>query len=336
MFPHQIANAPLRRLTVSARMAMPGTVLPPSFLPPRGLVPGISPPQPGAGFVPQTFMSPQTLSQVSAVSAPTSPLEDEDLGHKIATATGSGGFEWHQNGLSVWTTAPDGQAVRVFFPLHQIDLVFQRETARVGCPLGQTVGDFSVGGLFKKIGRGLKKFHNIITFKKLRQKAGRAIKKQLEKSKFGRGLLKAGKAIHGVAKKVASVGKKVIQIGGKIIRSKPFRAILGAAAVAFPAIAPGVVALEAAQQVMDRVEKAKKTAQNIARGIRNPGDALALAAGKRAEATMTAALKGAERHEADGMEMAGALHAIQQRRKGGTSSKAAKRAMMLARRRRSR
>lgn len=250
--------------------------------PPVRLIPGISPPLPRA--------------RGAMVGAPD---EETELG---ARACARNGFEWHQNGLSIWVSDSRGAPTRVFFPLHRVDLTFQREAARVGCPLGPTVGDFSVGGFFKKIGRGIKRASRRV--KSAKRRIDRAVRRAAGKTKFTRALWKAGDKLHRTAKKIGRVGKK-------IVRSKAFRAGLAGAAMAFPAIAPGVAALEAAQQIADRVEKAKRLAKTAARAINNPKRAGQIIAGRAAAEIAGRAFEAAERGDAQGMEMVGAFRALQ-------------------------
>lgn len=239
--------------------------------------------------------------------------EDEVMGHEAATRPE---FEWTSQGLAVWARGNNGERVRVHFPLHQIDLVFQRETARVGCPLGPTVGDYSVGGLFKKIGRGIKKAARTVT---------RPVTKTLSKSKFGRGILSAGDRILKTAGKVAKGVKTVV-------RSKAFRGVLAGAAVAFPAIAPGVAALEAAQQVMDRVEKGKKAVEKIAKGVDKAAATLTKKKADESAEIMATAFENAQKGDRDAMEMVGAWNEVVKREKTKKGQKGRKRAARIARR----
>lgn len=275
MMPHEIANAPI--------------------------IPGITPPLgPPGGY---SSPGPQLIARMPYPTAEVPTQWDDDC-EAGSEACQRQGFEWHPHGLAVWTRDQQGTPQRVFFPLHQVDMVYQRETAKVGCPLGETVGDYSVGGFFKKLGKGLKKFHNIVTLKGVRKAIGKGIRKTLNKSKFGRGLVKAANKIHDVAQKVKKVGVK-------IIRSKPFRAALAIAGTAFPVIAPGVAALEAGQQIADRIEKAKKIAQRVARGLTHPKEAAGIIAeGARAAGIAGMAFDAAKRGERDGMEMMGAIKKI--------------------------
>lgn len=312
MMPHQIANRPL-------------------------FIPGITPPQMtyvGAPAEP----APRLIAQMDYAPPPALVADwDEDC-EDGAAACARPGFEWHAHGLAVWVRAENGTPVRIFFPLPQVDIVYQRETARVGCPLDPTVGDYSVGGFFKKLGKGLKKFHDIATLKFARKAIGKGIKKVMSKSKFGRALWKAGDKIYKVAQKVKEVGKK-------IIRSKPFRAALAIAGTAFPVIAPGVAALEAAQQIMDRVEKAKKIAQKVKAGLEHPGRAASIIAeGARAAGIAGQALDAAKAGSRDGAELMGAMKHIDRlsdspigriaRRATPALTKAATRARVVARRKR--
>jgi hypothetical protein len=324
MFPHQIANAPVQLRPMTPPMGYHFTTGAPGMT-----VTSSTPAAP----------APRLTASIPQPRAQTLWDEDCELGSEACKRPN---FEWHNHGLAVWTRGEDGQPVRVFFPLHQVDMVFQRETAKVGCPMDPTVGDYSVGGFFKKLGRGLKKFHNVVTFKGLRKKIGRGIRKTLNKSKFGRGLVKAANKIHSVAQKVKKVGVK-------IIRSKPFRAALAVAGTAFPVIAPGVAALEAAQQIADRVEKAKRIAQRVAQGLENPRRAAGIIAeGARAAGIAGQAFDSARAGHRDGMEMMGAIRHLAERgtahpvgriasaavRASPLTAKARRRARVLRRRRR--
>ena len=74
-----------------------------------------------------------------------------------AAALASPGMQWTNQGLRVQVYDRQGNAVRVCLPAAQVMAIYERECAKGGFDLPATVGDFSVGGFFKKIGRRLKK-----------------------------------------------------------------------------------------------------------------------------------------------------------------------------------
>lgn len=219
------------------------------------------------------------------------------------------GFEWSEQGLSIWANNAHGQPVRVTLPLHRVVAVFEAECHGQGCPLEKTVGDMSVGGFFSKIGRSFKKFKR----KVMRSGIGRAFKK-----------------VHSIARKVAKVASKVV-------RSKVFRGIAAGLAVAFPVLAPGVMALEAANAIANKVEKAKGAAKAIKRGIRGKkGRSRArrtVSEGRQAAGAVKRALQMAERGSVGGRQFAGAWAAIRARRRSASrrpSSRVANMARMRA------
>jgi len=138
------------------------------------------------------------------------------------------GWTWTEKGLLV-NIATDEGSYRVHVPLHHVEIIFDDATHSVGCPLDYSVGaPGTVGGFFKRIGRGLKKFGK----------------------KIGKGLKKAVHAVSKVAK--------------AIVTSPIVRAGLAAVATAFPIAAPLAAGVETAARVIKAVDKGAKAAKQIA------------------------------------------------------------------------
>lgn len=79
-------------------------------------------------------------------------------------------------------------------------------------------------------------------------------------------------------KRLRRLARRGLKVGKGIVRSKLTRMAVAGAAVAFPALAPAAVALEAANRIMAQMESADKTARNLAK--------------KTIRATRIAAMKG--------------------------------------------
>lgn len=193
------------------------------------------------------------------------------------------GWTWRNHGLSVRVRARGRNPrtrkhVNVHIPSRNVRRIFERSMASVGCPLCPGIGaagepDYTVGGFFKSIGKAFKGIKKVVTA------PTRFVHKKMRESKSG--------FFRGIAKgidKVKSVAKKVGEVAKKVVRSKVFRGIVAAAAVAFPVLAPAAAVLETVQQVMDRVDKAKAVAKSLESGkAPSPGDLATLAAGTKAE-----------------------------------------------------
>jgi hypothetical protein len=146
----------------------------------------------------------------------------------------AGGLRWTATGVQLLVKDPAGVPHIVHIPIQNAEVIYRRELSAAGCPLPPTVGAPTVGGLVAAVGRSKRKFG----------------------SRFVGALKKVGKAIGKVAK--------------KIVQSKFFRAALGAVATAFPVLAPAAVAVEVANKVTRKIDKAKDIVQSVAKKKRKP------------------------------------------------------------------
>jgi hypothetical protein len=126
------------------------------------------------------------------------------------------------------------------------------------CELGD---DFeSINGLFSRI-------------KKLAKKVGRTVSRSAVGKMYKKTI---GKAEH-----------LALQAGRKIGRSKAFGAVVGAAAVAFPAVGgPALAAWTVANRAMAIHDKAMKAKALLARGIKSPKLLAQVAQGQRVAQTV--------------------------------------------------
>lgn len=117
----------------------------------------------------------------------------------------------------------------VHLPLQKVLQIFDQCLAQYGVGAAYRVGScLSVGGFFKKLGRGLKK---------------------ITKGKVFRGVTKA-------IKKVGTVVKNVVT-------HPAFRAGFAAIATAFPILAPAAAGLEIASRVINKIDKGAKAAKSV-------------------------------------------------------------------------
>lgn len=143
-----------------------------------------------------------------------------------------------------WVWTPKGLKVKVgrknvYFPLQKVLRIFDDCMARYGVGAAYRVGSCHTAvGFFKKISRGVKK-------------AVSSVKK----------------AVSPAIKKVTEVAKKVATPIKKVITHPAFRAGLGAAATAFPVLAPAVAGVEAANMVIGKIEAGKKMAKSIKKDL---------------------------------------------------------------------
>jgi hypothetical protein len=169
----------------------------------------------------------------------------------VPAALRRNGWKWTNQGLQVSMGAST-----VLFPPRQIIVLFDRAFNEVGVPPSVSVGScMSVGGLFKKVRRGLSKKIKGVT-----------------RSKIVRGISRA-------AKKVGTVAKNVVT-------HPAFRAGFAGLAVAVPALAPAAAGLEVASRVVKKVEVGKRAAQEIKKGIKTVKNIKAVKAARSAQRGM--------------------------------------------------
>lgn len=179
------------------------------------------------------------------------------------------GFRWHQNG-AVLTVTVDGHKQQVFVPLRQLTIEFGGAMAEVGCPLLPAIGaePYSVGGLFSRIKRAVKK---------VKKTAGRVrhqiVRRTVPKAIRMRAQRIRNRARSYVRRRVMPYARRAKQFAHK----SPIARYGAMAMTAFPATAPAGAALMAAQRTMDIVERGKRAAQLVRRGIQRPNDMRAMA-----------------------------------------------------------
>lgn len=186
------------------------------------------------------------------------------------------GWQWTQGGLRVWLKL-EGRVMKVFVPLYRVDKIFCQEMDDEDCSLEPAVGDYTVAGFFKRLKRSVRRF----------------------KKRAKRAILKATRRIKKVARGAA---RQTIKIG----RNKWFRAGLGAAAVAFPALAPAAAGLEVANRVYDRVEKGKRAALAIKRGHKTPQNLRLVKDGLRQRGNVTRMMRLARKGDRKAQQFMGA------------------------------
>jgi hypothetical protein len=168
--------------------------------------------------------------------------------NSVPSALRRNGWKWTNQGLQVSMGAST-----VLFPPRQVIVLFDRAFTEVGVPPSVSVGAcMSVGGLFKKVRRGLSKKIKGVT-----------------RSKIVRGISRA-------AKKVGTVAKNVVT-------HPAFRAGFAGLAMAVPALAPAAAGLEVASRVIKKVEDGKRAAQQIKKGIKTAKNIKAVKAARTAQ-----------------------------------------------------
>lgn len=199
-------------------------------------------------------------------------LEDIDITDELAEWD-SVGWEWNRrtNKLIAYLTT-NGQTYTVKIPASRLKRIFNRCLAQDGCVNREDfIRETTIDGIFKKIGKGLKKATRGI---------GRAVKNP---KKF---LQSSGKAIKFLVKKV---GKAAVNVASSPIFAgamtalaavPPLTAVGGAGLAAFAAanaIKPAMKAAETAVDTVDGLAKKKKASEilsNVGRGINGmPGPA---------------------------------------------------------------
>lgn len=213
------------------------------------------------------------------------------------------GFRWHQNG-AVLTVTVDGHTQDVFVPLNRLTLEFGEALANVGCPLLPAVGaePYSVGGLFSRIKRAVKK--GVKTAAKIHSLPHRAIVKRVVPRAIRRRAMNLRRAaVRHVRRQVIPYAQRLKQFA----QHSPYARYGAMAMTAFPATAPAGAALMAAQRTMDLIDKGRRAAQLVQRGIRRPGDvrAMALAAAQQQGVAQLGQL--AQQRNPEAMQFFGAL-----------------------------
>lgn len=181
------------------------------------------------------------------------------------------GFRWSQAGLEVCVQA-NGKSMRVLFPVHQIEVIFDRELRAEGASLPPSLGaPGSVGGFFQRVSVGAySDDHPSLSVGRSRaSKARRKTRRQARRKKFFRGVSRGFKAVTKVAKKV--------------VTSPVFRAAFSAVAAAVPVLAPAAAGLEVASRVLKKVDKAKRAAKAILAGRNTAQNRAIVTSGARAK-----------------------------------------------------
>lgn len=181
------------------------------------------------------------------------------------------GFQWHQNG-AILTVTVDGHRQAVFVPLHRLTLDFGDALASVGCPLLPAVGaePYSVGGLFSRIKRAVKK--GVKTAAKLHAVPHRAIVKRIVPRAIRRKAMEIRRAAtRHVKRRVLPFARRLKQFG-----QSPYAQYGALALSAFPATAPVGMSMVAAQRTMAAIDRGRRAAQMVQRGIRRPQDIRAM------------------------------------------------------------
>lgn len=183
------------------------------------------------------------------------------------------GFKWHQNGAVVTVTV-DGHKQQVFVPLNRLTLEFGDAMANVGCPLLPAVGaeEYTVGGLFSRIKRAVKRGARKI------HRTASAPSRYLAKKVVPKAIRRRAMKIRRAATRY--VRRKVVPYARKLKRfahKSPIARYGAMAMTAFPPTAPAGASLMAAQRTMDVIERGKRAARMVQRGIRRPADLRAMA-----------------------------------------------------------
>lgn len=183
------------------------------------------------------------------------------------------GFRWHQNGAMLTVTV-DGMKQDVFVPLNRLTIEFGDALADVGCPLLPAVGaeEYSVGGLFSRIKRAVKKgvktaakIHALPTSYVYKRVVPRAIRQRATEIRRA--------ATRYVRRRVLPYA----QAAKTFLHKSPYARYGAMALTAFPATAPAGASLMAAQRTMDIIERGRRAATLVRRGLRRPQDMRAMA-----------------------------------------------------------
>lgn len=171
-------------------------------------------------------------------------------------------WDWNTHKLIVRVGLSDGRTVGIAFPMGHLHIALDESLGEMGyyepCELGD---DFeSINGLFSR-------------FKRLVKKVGRTVSRS---------------AIGKMYKKTIGRAEHLVLTGArKLARSKVVGGIVGAAAVAFPAVGgPALAAWTVANRAMAIHDKAMKAKALLAKGIKNPKLLAQVAQGKRVAQTV--------------------------------------------------
>lgn len=193
-----------------------------------------------------------------------------------------GNWEWSDRGLTVTVISRAGRT-RVFLPVQTVDLIAGQELASqgVGAEYGVGAPVFSVGGFFSKLKKGLKKL-------------ARKVKKKARKL---------------VPRSVRRIASKIAKTAVKVVRHPAFRAGFAALATAVPVLAPAAAGLEIANQVLDRVDDAKKAARKIQQGIKTVKTVAQVVQGKKSVKALGSLMRLAAQGHPKAKKAVGAFYA---------------------------
>jgi hypothetical protein len=174
-------------------------------------------------------------------------------------------WDWNTHKLVVQVGLSDGRTVGIAFPIGHMHIALDESLGELGyyepCQMGDEFD--SIGSLFGRI-------------KKLSKKVGRSVSRSAVGKMYKKTL---GRAEH-----------LALQAGRKIARSKAMGGIVGAAAVAFPAVGgPALAAWTVANRAMAIHDQAQRAKALIARGVKHPALIAKVAQGQRVAQTMVAA-----------------------------------------------
>lgn len=159
------------------------------------------------------------------------------------------GWQWQNHGAILSVAMRDGQTYRVFVPLSQIKLNFYGELQKVGCPVNApyAVGANDAVGFFGAIARFAKR-------------AVRSVRKVIPKS-----IRRAANKVARVAKRAVKSVKGLAKRAGKVFSSPLVKKLIGVSAVAFPALAPAVGGILAAQKALETINRGRRIAKRVSR-----------------------------------------------------------------------
>lgn len=193
-------------------------------------------------------------------------------------------WTWTPNGLLVSIRTKGGGRQRVLMPIQSVDLIFGSEMQRAGVGAAYGVGacEYTVAGFFKKLGRGIKRL-------------GRKV---------------VPKVVRRAAKKVGRVAKKIAKGVKSVVTHPVFRAGFAAISTAFPVLAPAAAGLEVASRVMKTVDKGRKAAKAIGRGVKTVRNLTRVRKATKARRGVASMIKLARRGDPRAQRTMGALTAI--------------------------
>lgn len=220
------------------------------------------------------------------------------------------------DGGAIVRAVVSGERYAVFVPLHRIKLEFAKELDRVDVSMGPAVGAPSVGGLFSSL-------------KKAYKSATRSIKRVLPKA-VRRSIGRVEKIANKVARKTHQIATTAARAGKAVITSPYFRAGMAAAAFAVPALAPGVLALEAANQYVKRAETVANAVKKLDRGIGTAIDLATKRQGDQLKKGFGAILQRASGGDKKAQQFVGAMRAIQAKAQSGPGGRQVRQALTQA------